>query len=419
MTGESGSAPALDEIHRREWAKVVAALARSFGDLDLAEDAAADAFVKALERWPIDGVPDNPGAWLMTVARNHALDRLRRESTRDRRQSAAHDVMVERSMSTANLPDTGSFDDDRLRLVFTCCHPAFAPEAQIALTLRLVAGLTTAEVARAFLVPEATMAQRLVRAKKKIKVAGIPYRVPQRDELPDRLGAVLRVVYLVFREGYAPSAGDALVRVDLGDEAIRLARLVLELLPDEGEAMALLALLLLHHSRRAARVDEHGDLVLLADQDRQAWDHAAIREGATLATAALRRERGPYALQAAIAACHATAPAPDDVPWATIAALYGELARLDPSPAIVLNRAVAVAEVDGPAAGLTLVDALLSTDAGAALARSSHHPHVARADLLRRLGRPDDAADAYRQAASMAPTDPERRFLERRLADLT
>jgi RNA polymerase sigma-70 factor, ECF subfamily len=397
---------------------VVAAVARSVGDLDIAEDAAAEAFASAVERWPVDGMPDKPGAWLLTVARNKALDRLRRESTRGHRQAAAHQTLVARAEASADLPGTGAVEDDRLRLVFTCCHPALAPEARIALTLRLVAGLSTGEVARAFFVPEPTMAQRLVRAKRKISVARIPYRVPEAHELPDRLAGVLRVVYLVFREGYTPSGGDSLVRTDLCEEAIRLARLVVELLPDEGEALGLLGLLLLHHSRRDARTDAAGDLVLLADQDRGRWDHAAIREGTALAAAALRRGRLPYALQAGIAACHATAATGADVDWTTVAALYGELARLDPSPAVVLNRAVAVAEVDGPGAGLAMVESLLSTPAGQALARSSHQPHAARADLLRRLGRPGEASEAYERAAAMAPTDPERRFLAGRAAEL-
>jgi RNA polymerase sigma-70 factor (ECF subfamily) len=406
----------LDEVHREQWARVVATLARIFRDLDLAEEAAAEAFATAVERWPAEGTPDHPGAWLITVARNRALDRLRRESSRDAKQRAAHELLTTRGGDPPDVPASGPLADDRLRLLFTCCHPALSPEAQIALTLRLIAGLTTAEVARAFWVTEATMAQRLVRAKRKIRTAGIPYRVPEPSELPERLAEVLRVVYLVFREGYTPSGGSALVRVDLCEEAIRLARLVVELLPEQGEAQGLLGLLLLHHSRRGARVDADGQLVLLGDQDRRLWDRAAIREGAALALAALRRGRGPYALQAAIAGCHATAA--DDTDWPTIAALYGELARIDPSPAVLLNRAVAVAEVDGPAAALAIIDSLLSTPDGAALATSSHHPHVARADLLRRLGRGADAAAAYRRAAQMAPTEPERRFLTARLDQL-
>jgi RNA polymerase sigma-70 factor (ECF subfamily) len=326
-------------------------------------------------------------------------------------------MLAVRADDTDDLPASGPMADDRLRLLFTCCHPALALEAQIALTLRLIAGLTTAEVARAFWTTEPTMAQRLVRAKRKVRTARIPYRIPEPHELPDRLTGVLRVVYLVFREGYTPSGGDDVVRVDLCDEAIRLARLVVALLPDKSEAQGLLGVLLLQHSRRAARTDANGDVVLLCDQDRRLWDGDAIREGAALTAAALHRRRGPYALQAAIAACH-TAPTAAETNWQAIAALYGELARIDPSPAVVLNRAVAVAEVDGPAAGLAVIDSLLSTPAGAALAASSHHPHVARADLLRRLGRRAAAAAAYRRAAQMVRTDPERRFLTARLADL-
>jgi RNA polymerase sigma-70 factor (ECF subfamily) len=405
----------LDEVHRRQWARVVAIVAHTYGDLDLAEDAAGEAFAEAVQRWPSEGTPDNPGAWLIRVARNKALDRLRRESSRAAKQTAAHELLAARA--DVELPAFGPLADDRLRLLFVCCHPALSAEAQIALTLRLIAGLSTAQVARAFWVAEATMAQRLVRAKRKISAAGIPFRVPEPHELPDRLAGVLRVVYLVFREGYAPSGGDVLVHTDLCDEAIRLARLVVELLPDQGEALGLLGLLLLHHSRRDARADAAGNLVLLDDQDRGRWDRTAIAEGVVLAATALRHGRGTYALQAAIAACHAV-PSPADTDWAAIAALYGDLARIDPSPAVLLNRAVAVAEVDGPAAGLAIVDSLLSTTGGMALARSSHHPHVARGEFLRRLGRHADAAAAYGVAAGMAPTAPERRFLTQRRIDI-
>ena len=411
--------PVVEDVHRREWARVVASLARSYGDLDLAEDAAAEAFAVALERWARTGVPDNPGAWLLTTARNKAVDRLRRDATRDDRHAAAHQLLEARAADSDDMPDTGPVDDDRLRLVFTCCHPALAPEARVALTLRLIAGLTTAEVARAFLVPEPTMAQRLVRAKKKIAAARIPYRVPAPPELPDRLSAVLRVVYLVFREGYAPSGGEELVRAPLRDEAVRLARLLAELLPDEGEAIGLLGLLVLHDSRRATRVDDQGDLVLLADQDRTRWDRDAVREGVALAARALHRGRRSYALQAGIAACHAAAPSASDTDWRAIASLYGELTRIDPSPAVELNRAVAVAEVEGPAAGLALVDALGGTDAGASLARTSHLFHAARGDLLRRLDRRAEAVGAYTDALARNPTAPERRFLSRRLQTLS
>jgi RNA polymerase sigma-70 factor (ECF subfamily) len=402
----------LDELHRREWARVVATLARSF-DLDTAEDAAAEAFVLAVERWPDAGVPDNPGAWLTTAARHRALDRVRRERTRPERQAAAHEQLVVRA-GPDEVADPTDVADDVLRLVFTCCHPALALESQIALTLRLVAGLATPEVARAFFVPEATMAQRLVRAKKKIATARIPYRVPARHELPERLAGVLRVIYLVFREGYAPSAGTEVVRVELCDEAIRLARLVAELLPVEAEARGLLGLLLLQHSRRATRTDASGDVVVLADQDRSRWDHAAIAEGCQLAAGALRGPAGPYALQAGIAAGHTT----DPTDWPMIAALYDRLARLDPSPAVVLNRAVAVAEVEGPEPALAMVESLLGSPAGAAIARTSHQPHLVRADLLRRLGRIDDAVVAYRRALSLVTTEPQQRFLAARIDEL-
>ncbi|MDQ6729350.1 MAG: sigma-70 family RNA polymerase sigma factor [Actinomycetota bacterium] len=412
----------FEQVHRQEWARVVAILARSFSDLDLAEDTAAEAFATALARWPVDGWPDNPGAWLVTVARNHALDRVRRESTRGDRQAAAHAALVERA-SAEGLDDrdltTGPMADDRLRLLFTCCHPALAPEARIALTLRMVGGLTTAEVARAFLVPEATMSQRLLRAKRKIAVARISYHAPEAAELPGRLDGVLRVIALIFREGYSPSGGDRLPRAELCDEAIRLGRLLVELVPDEGEATAVLALMLLQHSRRSARLDDAGEVVLLVDQERADWDHSAIREGAALTIWALRRGRGRYALQAALAACHATAPSSTEVDWLTIVTLYDELAELDASPAVALNRAVAVAEVDGPRAALALLDGLALTDRGASLVRTSHQVVAVRADLLRRSGRDDEARYAYRQAITQAPTAPERRYFERRIRELT
>jgi RNA polymerase sigma-70 factor (ECF subfamily) len=404
----------IEEIYRTESRRVLATLIRLLRDFDLAEEAMQEAFAAAVEQWPRDGVPANPRAWLVSTGRFKAIDTLRRRTRFDSSVKAlADDLQIMGNVEPGwNEEDV---EDDRLRLIFTCCHPALPGDAQVALTLREVCGLTTEEIGRAFLAPTPTVAQRIVRAKAKIRDARIPYEVPARADLPERLDAVLRVIYLVFNEGYSASSGASLTRPDISGEAIRLGRLLVDLLP-EAEAVGLLALMLLHEARRPARTSPTGELVLLDEQDRSLWNRDAIGEGTALVERALTSRRfGPYSLQAAIAAVHTEAPTPAGTDWAQIVALYDLLARADPSPVIELNRAVAVAMRDGPAAGLALIDAILVRGDLA-----DYQPaHAARADLCRRLGRADEAKASYQRALALSKQEPERRFLERRLAELS
>ena len=403
---------AADAIYRAESRRVFATLVRLLGDFDLAEEALHDAFRAALEQWPRDGVPANPRAWLVSAGRFKAIDGIRRRTRFDSMEDVAE--QVDAVIDDTEPWDEESIEDDRMRLVFTCCHPALSPDAQVALTLREVCGLTTEEIAQAFLSTAPTLAQRIVRAKSKIREANIPYEVPTPDELPERLDTVLRVVYLVFNEGYSASSGQSLTRLDLSGEAIRLGRLLIELLP-EPEAIGLLALMLLQESRRAARTSPEGELVLLSDQDRSLWNRDQITEGSALVERALVSRRfGPYTLQAAIAAVHAEAVNADATDWNEIVGLYDVLLRFDPSPVVELNRAVAVTMRDGPAAGLALIDAILARGD----LRDYHLAHAAHADLCRRLGKTAQARASYKRALALARQEPERRFLERRLAEL-